>query len=179
MTTLISLSCNHCGAPIAVPKSSRFVTCGHCNSRLKIQSSGSASYTEVLEVMEQLNERSEDMAEDLEAIRVHKDIEKLDREWNSDKEHFMLTDEDGHKHMPSSAGSFVGGVIAIIVGIAWMGFTSSMSNAGIFPLFGLVFIIVAVIGMINGSNKSRLYQSSKQQYQRQRRQLEKRLHNRD
>ena len=46
---LITLSCNQCGAPLEAPPSARFLTCAHCGSRLSVQRTGSAYYTEVME----------------------------------------------------------------------------------------------------------------------------------
>ena len=46
---LISVSCNHCGAPLEVPPGANYVTCAHCGSRLAVKRTGSAVYTELLE----------------------------------------------------------------------------------------------------------------------------------
>ncbi len=50
---LLSLTCNHCGAPLEVPAKTRFLTCNYCSSRLEVHRSGSAVHTEVLEAIEE------------------------------------------------------------------------------------------------------------------------------
>ena len=55
----------------------------------------------------------------------------------------------------------IGGGIAVVFGIFWMVTASSMGAPGLFPLFGLVFIGVAIFGMVNGATKASGYQSAK------------------
>ena len=44
-----SVACNHCGAPLDVPGSAKYLTCNHCGSRLVVKRTSSVSYTEVLQ----------------------------------------------------------------------------------------------------------------------------------
>ncbi len=77
-----SLACNNCGAPLEVAETTKFATCTHCGSRLSISRSGSAAYTEVLA---QIGQHTEQMSDDLTAIRLHNDLERLDRDWQVKK----------------------------------------------------------------------------------------------
>ena len=76
---LTPVTCNHCGASLQVPPAARFVTCRYCNSQLEIKRNESTITTEVLQ---QINQNTASMAEDLHAIRRETEIERLDREWN-------------------------------------------------------------------------------------------------
>ena len=89
---VISVSCNHCGAPLEVPKKARFVTCKYCSSRLAIKATESATYTEVLEA---IGERTEKIAQDVETIKLQNRLERLDREWQTDRRRFMTRDKHG------------------------------------------------------------------------------------
>ncbi len=170
MVELISLSCNHCGAPIDVPKVSKFVTCEHCNSRLKIQSSGSATYTEVLEVIEEIKERNDEIAEDLEIIKTQNEIERLDRDWDRWREKQLSRDEDGNTHEPSTIGSIVGAAVIGVGGIMFAGFSDGGG-----ALISLGAIAFAIIFAIYGINHASTFNKSKRRYKRERKQLVRRL----
>ena len=75
---LESLSCNKCGASLEVPPTAKYATCRHCRSQLVVKRTGSAVYTEVLN---RIDTRTERMAEDLEALRLQSELDRLDREW--------------------------------------------------------------------------------------------------
>jgi DNA-directed RNA polymerase subunit RPC12/RpoP len=62
---LISLSCNNCGAPLEAPESAKYLTCAFCGSRLSVQRTGSAYYTNV---MEQIAENTAQTAKAVEAL---------------------------------------------------------------------------------------------------------------
>ena len=73
---VISISCNHCGAPLDVPLKTRYLTCSFCESRLEVQQSGNAYFTSVLEAVSQIEE-------DVGTIKLQNELERIDREWQS------------------------------------------------------------------------------------------------
>ena len=66
---MISVSCNHCGAPLKVGPNSRFVTCTFCNSRLEVKRSDSAIFTEEIS---RIANTTQQMAGSLEVIELQK-----------------------------------------------------------------------------------------------------------
>jgi len=66
----------------------------------------------------------------------------------------MINDKDGHKRIPTTTGSVVGGNVIVVFRISWTGFAASMTSgsshpdaSGIvscFPLFGVLFILVGI-----------------------------------
>lgn len=46
--TLLSVSCNHCGAPLQITEETKFVTCLHCDHQLAVKHSDSAIFTGVI-----------------------------------------------------------------------------------------------------------------------------------
>ncbi len=114
---VLSVTCNHCGAPLEVPKKAKFVTCSFCSSRLAVHHSGNAVYTEVLESIEQ---KTAEIAEDVETIKHQNDLERLDREWMMGKQQFMVRGKHGEYRVPSTAGSVIGMVLAGGFGLFWM-----------------------------------------------------------
>ena len=73
-----AVHCNHCGGPLEVQDTTRFVTCSFCGCGLELFRSGNALYTEVLAAIEQ---RTRSIAEDVQAIRRQSAVDQLDREW--------------------------------------------------------------------------------------------------
>ena len=165
--TASTVTCNHCGAPLDVPPGTRFVTCAHCGSRLEIHRTGNAVYTEVLEAIDQ---RTKEIAQDVDVIRRQNEVERLDREWQMRREELMVRGKRGSASTPSAAGGVIAIVIALIVGIFWMSMVAS-HGGGAFALFGLLFILVGVGSGINMILKAGQYDQSERQYQEERARL--------
>ena len=64
---VVTLTCNHCGAPLEVPEGVNFFNCRFCSSRLAIEHSESAVYTRVLEELEQ---KTSEISQDLQTPGV-------------------------------------------------------------------------------------------------------------
>jgi len=170
---LLSVSCNHCGAPLSVPGEARFVTCTYCGTRLEVHRSGGAAYTAVLNSIDQRTERIErDVAE----IKVREQMEQLDREWMIERERYMVRGKNGNVSMPNGPGAIVGSVVAAVFGVFWTIAAASARGAPPFlPLFGVVVIIAAVVGGLTAVGKAALYGDAERDYQRRRRELQDQL----
>ena len=156
---LLSLTCNHCGAPLEVPGEARFVTCTHCSSRLAVQRSGGAAYTEVLEVLDQ---RTEQIADDVEKLKLENRLERLDREWMLQRDQYMVHDNHGRRHFPSKVGSLFAMVFVIGFAIFWM----AVAQHAAAILFGLVFIVVAAGLFLTRIVKANEYECRRRRYER-------------
>jgi uncharacterized Zn finger protein (UPF0148 family) len=170
---LLSVTCNHCGAPLSVPGDARFVTCTYCGTRLEVHRSGGAAYTAVLNSIDQRTERIErDVAE----IKVREQMEQLDREWMIERERFMVRGKNGNVSMPNGPGAVVGSAAAAVFGVFWIFATSSAHGAPtFFPLFGVLFIIAAVVGGLTAVGKAAQYGDAERDYKRRRRELQDQL----
>ena len=163
----VSVTCNHCGAPLTVGETTRFATCKHCGRQLKIVHGESSTYTEVLEAVAG---HTEQIARDTAVIRLQNELEQIDREWQADRERYFVSTKNGHREPPSMGGIAAAGVAAVF-GIGWMIFASQMGAPAIFPLFGLVFIAVAVIGVFSGMSKLQGHESAETVYRKRRAEL--------
>ena len=163
---LLALSCNHCGAPMEVPPKTKFVTCDYCQSRLAVHRSGGAAYTEVLEA---LDERTQQIAEDVEIIKLQNKLERLDREWMDNRAELMIRGKDGQLRVPDKAGSSVMVALVVAFGVVWTIVAGAMFAP--MAIFGLIFIAFAVWGGISGFQKAEDYQRRQRSYQTRRRQL--------
>ncbi|HEY3324081.1 MAG TPA: hypothetical protein VGP72_26750 [Planctomycetota bacterium] len=165
---LLSLSCNHCGAPLQAPPEARYLTCAHCNARLAVQRSGSAYYTSVLEKIEK---NTEEAVEDLGIIRRQNDLERLDREWAMKRETYLVRGKDGSTREPDEnpgCNTALNGFV-VVFGAIW----TCIAGAAFPPmaLFGLVFIGFAIHGMVSSQRKAGEYREAKARYEATRRRL--------
>jgi uncharacterized Zn finger protein (UPF0148 family) len=165
---LISVACNHCGAPLQVQSETRFVTCTYCGAKLEVHRSGNSLYTSVLEAIERQAQQTQRMADDLDVIKRQNEIERLDREWIIRRDRLMTRDKHGHTSTPSAVGSIIGAIVMAVFGIIWTAVTSSTNAPFFFPLFGVVFIFIAVGTGINGALKASQYNDELRCYERQR-----------
>ena len=163
-----SVTCNHCGAPLQVPPTTRFLTCTYCGTRLEIHRSGNAVYTEILEAIDQ---RTAEMAQDLDVIRRQNEIERLDREWQLKRDSLMVRGKHGSVSKPSVAGGLVGALVAGGFGVFWTVTAASAGAPGFFVLFGVLFVIMAIVMGISTATKATEYQDAEQNYLRQRESL--------
>jgi hypothetical protein len=166
---ILSVDCNNCGAPLEVSVRSRFVTCRFCESKLQINRSESAVYTEVIEAVGEIRG-------DIQTLKLQNELLRLDGEWSEIRESFMRTDANGHRHLPTQGGgatSIVGSVIAGIV------LTVAASN--ITPLFGLFGLLVIVVGVLAGPGvvgRARQLEAARRRYRDRRRDLTQKLSDR-
>jgi hypothetical protein len=170
----IAVTCGKCGAGLELPPDARFVTCTYCGSRLELHRTGGAAYTQVLDSIQQHTER---IAGDVERIRRENELERLDREWMMQREQHMVSGKNGSRHVPGRAGSLAGAALAGVFGIFWTGLTISLGAPGFFPLFGLLFIAVAIIGGISAFTKAGDYEEAERAYQRRRAELFRQMQN--
>lgn len=176
---IVPLSCANCGAPLEAPEYARFLTCGHCGSRLRQERSGSAVYTELVDQVAQVASSARDIAEGVSQIAAHHRIEALDREWEETRQGFVTRDKEGHERDPgdSVVVPVVMGIVTTGFGIFWMGlgFTitadAPFAVAKIFPFFGLIPIVVGLWMVFTGPAKVRAFQQARADYQRRRQAL--------
>lgn len=160
--------CQGCGANLEIDGSIRFVTCNFCGARLEIVHDETTTHSRLLQ---EIGEKTDRMAGDLRIIRLQNDLEQLDREWESERLHYMVKGKDGSHSEPSSAGSVIGGVVMVVFGIFWTGIAASMGAPGPFPLFGLLFIGFAIFMMISNAGKAQQYSAAADTMRRRREEL--------
>ncbi|MEK0449756.1 MAG: hypothetical protein RL088_2024 [Verrucomicrobiota bacterium] len=161
---IVTLRCNECGAPLEVAEGARYVTCTHCNSQLSIQRTASAVFTEKLD---QISAKTDAIAGNLDIIRIQNDIEMLDREWAAERETYLMAGKNGVKYEPST-GSMITGILVACFGLAWTVAASSMGAPSFFPLFGIVFIGVAIYGIFSGNEKAAKLKARRAEYESRR-----------
>src|SRR5262245_35455106 len=84
--------------------------------------------------------------EHLEEIRNQNEVAQLDREWQNERERYMIAGRYGARYVPNRATSLIGGIVIAGFGTLWTVMAMSMGAPGLFPLFGVIFVL-AGIGM--------------------------------
>jgi predicted phage tail protein len=158
-----------------VPDTAQFVTCNHCATQLRIQRTSDVTFTEQLD---RLAQQTEQLSERINELSAQNEVAAIDREWELERENYMVTDKNKGRHIPTRAGSLTGGIVVTVFGCFWtamaFGITSFMPFpvvGTIFPLFGVVFVIFGIVTTISAYSKAEAYEDAHRRYQRRRSEL--------
>ncbi len=164
---LITVACNNCGAPLEVAESTRFVTCRYCSSQLEICRNEGAAYTQVLKALEgrteQIEANTQQLAEEVQTIRFQHELEEIDREWEMEKQQYYVTDEKGHKSLPTKGGSLFGGLAIVVAGVVFISIAGGM-RSGLFVVVAVLVIGIGVATAVGNMWKADKYEQAKQRY---------------
>ena len=159
---LLSLACGHCGAPLEVPEGTHYVTCGYCSAKLEVHRSGGAIYTEVLEAIQK---RTDELADEVEILKLQNELERIDREWQVERESCMIRGQHGNLREPSLLiGGFIG-IASIVSGVVFLAI--GIKYPPVF-LFGMAGVGLGFCSLFVEMKKSQRYNESKQRYEQRR-----------
>jgi cobalamin biosynthesis protein CobD/CbiB len=96
-----------------------------------------------------------------------------------ERDQFMTRDKHGNSSVPSSGGAIAISLVASVFGVFWIIGAISMGAPFFFPLFGVVFVGVVIVGGISSAGKANLYTEAHAKYQHRRRALLRELEGRD
>ena len=171
------LICHSCAAPLEVPPSARYVTCGHCSTQLQIRRTESAIYTELLE---DLAEKTEELSERIDDLAANSELNAIDNQWQMEREKLMVRDKHGNRHVPTRGSSTASGIAIAVFGCLWivmaLSITSSAPSVGpfamskvLFPAFGVLFIAFGIFNSASSFKKAEQYERAERRYKQQRR----------
>src|SRR5262249_11469078 len=148
-----AVHCNGCGNKIEVPSTARYITCARCGASLVVRHEGGAWFTESPPEPRRAGRLDDDgpmreVAGRLEELERQSEIARLAREWEIERESYMLTGRYGYRSLPSTGVAAFTGIVAVIGGGLWTIFAFSLVSSGpfggsgpgmIFPCFGVFF----------------------------------------
>lgn len=116
---------------------------------------------------------------ELAELRAEKELERIDREWEAERQQFMWVDKHGLKHVPTTGGAMAGGGVAAAFGAVWTVFAISITSSGpsfgpfavakvFFPLVGIAITIGAIAMAFVGARKATEYEKAHAAYQARR-----------
>ncbi len=172
----VSVCCDSCGASLEFPNGVSFVTCNYCKSKLKVKQTSSTSYTEIVEEVRA-------MSEDVESLKKESRLERLDREWESQKELFMIKKKNGFSYLPTDVVSFsqfipvlFGGLIGFVTLSIVLLSGNKVEGVTIFMLILSVLTILFGLFLIQNRYKMKnLYLKAELRYKDSRRKLLKEM----
>ncbi len=106
--------------------------------------------------------------EDVGTIKLQNELERIDREWEMERGGLLVTDKHGRSSVPSTA-HLLGFVLVAGFGVAWTIFAANLSPP--MAIFGIVFVIIALVGGLNTTRKAGVYRRQKGNWEGRRRKL--------
>lgn len=159
-----TVNCDNCGAPLQIESGTRFVTCSHCQSSLRVEhTTDGATFTRKLE---ELKARVEKQEEGVEVLRLRKELERLNNAWVRVQQQRMLNPT----RLPWPAAIIIAGVGLFVTMMAISnGFTVPFAFVGLAITVGA--ISAGVYTQLNSKRPDRVYEA----YHRDRTQIEEQL----
>ena len=98
---------------------------------------------------------SEHLSEQLAEVRYQNELARLDREWEIERQKYLITDRYGRQHIPTTGMGIGIAVVGGGFGVFWTIMAIAITGSGpsdgpfgvarvIFPLFGVVFVVGAI-----------------------------------
>lgn len=163
-----SFLCNHCGAPLQVQAETRFCTCSYCGTNLKVHQDGGTTYSEVLG---ELQERTKRIDENVQAIRLHQELEALDRDWEMEERRLSSAKKNGSHSIPNKEGAIIVGIIPAVFGTVFTGIGLTSGAPVWFALFGLVFVVGGIVAASTMYEKAVEYEAKKKAHDQKKEEL--------
>jgi hypothetical protein len=141
---VLSVQCQHCGAPLSLADEVRFVTCNFCQTPLEVVHDASVTHTKLLEKMVSL---AGDSNAHLEILTLQNDLQRLEDEWISHRDSvLMLRNPKGKKVVPTRRQADINMVVQGAVVFAGFIYTMStfMQGQSAWPFWLLVTGIAGV-----------------------------------
>jgi hypothetical protein len=114
----------------------------------------------------------------LEELSARTELMQLDREWELERENYMVLGKYGRKQIPGKTSSLFGGIFIVASGILWTLMAASMTGFGgagtfdLFPLFGVLFILFGAGLSVHAFLKAGQYEEAQRRYRRRRQEIQ-------
>jgi len=167
---ILSASCNKCGAGLELPPGLRFATCQFCGSKLEVRFTGGVVYTDVLDAS---NDGDRQIAHDLQLIKLQNELNRLDQEWNLERERFRNHNGRGPvwPREPSGLRSVAIGLFVVAFGIFWIVGAASAGAPVPFVLFGVAVVVIIISVFVLATRRENEYAIASETYERKRARL--------
>ena len=101
------------------------------------------------------------------------ELDRIDREWEKERERYLITPKYGQRYVPSSGAAVVVGLISVSMGLVWTMTSFALLQgfgplAGMFPVFGVVFAIGGAVISFYQFQKAKRYSTAYRAYQNRR-----------
>lgn len=104
-------------------------------------------------------------------VEWQNELERLDREWELERESYVQVGKYGSRHLPQRETSLLAALVGGGFGLFWTFSAMSMGAPAFFPLFGVIFIVAVVGAGLSGYQKAEEYEAAYARYQKRRAKL--------
>jgi hypothetical protein len=175
---LLTLTCQHCGAPLEVPARTTQFKCLYCGSRLHVLWADSVAHAEAIEAAQ-----TSRLIKTPEQFKVEEEIALLDHVWDTIRQRFMVRDNDNQLSVPDRDNIRLTGAFGVLLGVAalvmgaavvWAPGSPGSGNALVgylMPLFGVLLIIAIVAWCRHAWKKADDFEVHQHAYQSERQRL--------
>jgi hypothetical protein len=130
-------------------------------------------------------EATKDAADTLEEARFQNELARIGREWDGEREQYMVVGRRGRRYPPNATST--GGVVVVLIGILWAvgasvlaffesGFIAGQPMGGgtgpflpwILPCIGVLFIVFGIWVTSNAAARAQKNQEAEDAYKRRR-----------
>ena len=114
---------------------------------------------------------SSDLNDEMAYLRVQNEINQLDRDWDRERESYMVRGRYGSRSIPGEGTSILGGIFIVGFGLFWTISVASMGAPSFFPIFGVLFILVGAVTSFTSFSTAGQYKEAERRYRERREQL--------
>jgi hypothetical protein len=122
------------------------------------------------------------LSDQLAEVHYQNELAQIDREWQMEREKYLLTDRYGRRQVPTPGMGIgvavVGGVFGLFWTIVAIALTGSAPDVGpfsiikiVFPLFGVLFIVAAIAFGVHCRTRAQQYEKAFAAYQARRKRI--------
>lgn len=169
---ITKVCCQGCGADLQVDETVRYVTCNYCHARLEVVHDPSVTHTRLMEKLEKTTER---MAGHLRVIELQNELARMDREWEQERESFMVEGKRGSRSLPSNEASAMTLVFGVIVGLVFFGMATSSRDSSTFGFVGLLVVVLSIVKAMKGFSQAGEYGRAEALFEERRADLIRRI----
>jgi hypothetical protein len=120
------------------------------------------------------------LSDQLAEVRYQNELARIDREWQIERERYMIADRYGRRHVPTAGMGLGAAVVGGAFGVFWTVMAFSITSGGpdfggfgfakvAMPLFGVVFTVAAIGYGLHAYSKAQQYEKAHAAYQARRR----------
>ena len=116
-------------------------------------------------------------ADGFEGVKSQNEVSKLDREWEIEREKYMIVGAYGGRVIPDKLSHGLASIGILVFGISWVVLAISFTGfvgqgwANILPLIGLVFMVLGLFLSLRAFQKAGQYKAAYERYQRRREEI--------
>jgi len=113
-------------------------------------------------------ETTPEREESLARLQREAEVARIDREWDYQREQYMVRGKYGNRYYPSRFAGIASMVIGTLFGLIWIGVSLGSNAPTFFPLIGIVVIVAGIANGVASFSKADSLQEAEEEYRNRR-----------